>query len=241
MIDFKALEKDSEIVMTQAFIVLRFDGVRFGTYTKDFNFPEDESFREAMDVAAQAALEEFNGLFAYATSDEITIVLHRETDVQQFYGGGRLMKLTSIGAGLLSASIAKSFPQKYGYFDGRGFGLDTYEEVLMYLESRRRSSVKNAIGMAASQFFTHKHLQGLHSGEREALLVEVGRPVDQMVTPGFLHGRFIFKAKTKRTSTFVNRRTGETQEVTALRTVVRKVACTPRVMKALRRLVSQST
>lgn len=233
MIDFKALEKDAERTVTQPFLVLRFDGVRFGTYTKDFNFPEDDSFRDAMDSAAEQALTEFSGLLAYSTSDEISVVLYRADDFQQFYGGGRLMKLTSIGAGLLSSSISQSFPNKTGYFDGRGFGLDTFEEVVTYLESRRRSSVKNAVGMAASTLFTHKQLMGLDTSVRAQMLADAGSPVESMVSPGFLNGRLLYKAMEERVSTFVDKRTGQERTVAAKRTIIRTVTCTPENLRGL--------
>src|SRR4051794_39814711 len=60
-------------------VILRLDGRGFSRFTETrFEKPFDVRFHESMVQTAQAVLEEFQGLYAYTESDEISVLLPRD-------------------------------------------------------------------------------------------------------------------------------------------------------------------
>lgn len=93
-------------VLPQAWPILRVDGRTFSKLTeKHFDKPFDERFHQAMVEAAGRLLEEFHGLYAYTESDEISLLLARDSrlfDREQ-------EKLVSLAAAIVTSSLTLSF------------------------------------------------------------------------------------------------------------------------------------
>jgi tRNA(His) 5'-end guanylyltransferase len=63
-------------------IVVRVDGRSFTTLTSaHFAKPFDDRFGELMAVTAAALLQEFDGVYVYTQSDEISLLLPRSTGI----------------------------------------------------------------------------------------------------------------------------------------------------------------
>lgn len=180
------------------FGIFRFDGKSFGRFTRrnQFAFPEDTTFIKAMDAAAMNLFEEMSGAHAaFIVSDEISLVL-RASENGEFAYGGRTNKIASIGASICGTTLSMIF-QSPAYFDGRGVGVETEEDVEAYFYERHRSGRKNAISMAAETKFSHKQLMGVPTNERLAMLEEAGVIFDEEYSPGFCNGRVIRRMPTQ--------------------------------------------
>ena len=71
----------SMAVLPGAWMVIRVDGRSFTRLTKVFEHPFDPKFHDYMVATALALLVEMGGLYAFTESDEISVLLPRETDL----------------------------------------------------------------------------------------------------------------------------------------------------------------
>ena len=83
--------------------IVRVDGRSFSRFTEArFEKPFDPVFHECMAKTAQRLLEEFQGLYAYTESDEISLLLPRDWDLFD----RELEKTVSLTAGVASATFS---------------------------------------------------------------------------------------------------------------------------------------
>jgi tRNA(His) guanylyltransferase len=95
--------------------VVRVDGRGFSQLTaKRFAKPFDEKFRDAMLAAARALFEDFQGLYAYTESDEISLLLPPEWSMFD----RELEKIVSVSAGIASGAFSLAIGEAVA-FDGR--------------------------------------------------------------------------------------------------------------------------
>jgi tRNA(His) 5'-end guanylyltransferase len=95
--------------------VVRVDGRGFTKWVGTrFEKPFDPKIRDWMIAAARALLEELQGIYAYTESDEISLLLPRETDLFD----RELEKLVSVSAGVASAAFTHAAGEP-AHFDGR--------------------------------------------------------------------------------------------------------------------------
>ena len=86
-----------------AWIILRLDGRGFSKLTEaHFAKPFDPHFKEAMTLATLATAQDFNAVLAYTQSDEISLLLHKDTQLFD----RRVEKLTTLSASLASVTFA---------------------------------------------------------------------------------------------------------------------------------------
>jgi tRNA(His) guanylyltransferase len=116
-------------------------GRGFGRFTAArFEKPFDPRLRDLMCVAARALLINFNALYAYTMSDEISLLLPPRWDLF-----GRVVeKIVSISFGLASAA----FTQAYGepaHFDIRIWLGVNEEAVIDYFRWRQSDAGRNAL------------------------------------------------------------------------------------------------
>ena len=72
----KEYEKRSETnISPDEHLIIRIDGHKFSKFTKGFETPFDDVFREAMVRTAEDLHERFNAYTTYTQSDEITLLL----------------------------------------------------------------------------------------------------------------------------------------------------------------------
>ncbi len=89
-------------LLNSAWVVLRLDGHRFTHFTSTrFTKPFDETFHGYMIQATRLLLEQFQGLYGYTQSDEISMLLPRDWSLFD----RELEKTSSLSAGLASAAF----------------------------------------------------------------------------------------------------------------------------------------
>jgi tRNA(His) 5'-end guanylyltransferase len=120
-------------VPNDVWTVVRVDGRGFSRFTQQhFQKPFDERFHQLMAATAQALLEEWEGLYAYVESDEISLLLpfgwtHFDRSVE---------KLVSLTAATASATFSLACGEK-ALFDSR---LWTGDEETLFDYFRWRQS-----------------------------------------------------------------------------------------------------
>lgn len=121
--------------------VLRVDGRGFSRLTEaSFTKPFDDRFRDHMLAAATALVTDFDAVYGYTESDEISVVLTPSFD--KF--GRSLEKLVSISAGIASAAFTAS-AGLVAHFDSRAWIGASIEEVIDYFSWRQSDATRSAL------------------------------------------------------------------------------------------------
>lgn len=124
-----------------AWVVLRVDGRGFSRLTEErFQKPFDARMHELMVATARALLEDFQGLYAYTESDEISVLFRPEWSLFD----REVEKLVSLSAALASAtfSLAAGFP---GLFDSRAWLGTNEDAVVDYFRWRQADAARCAL------------------------------------------------------------------------------------------------
>jgi tRNA(His) guanylyltransferase len=128
----------SQQVLPEAWAILRVDGRNFSKLTeKRFEKPFDPAFHQAMVRAAGRLLGEFHGVYAYTESDEISVLLPRDSrlfDREQ-------EKLVSISAATASAVLSLAFQQEV-HCDSRLCVAANAELVVDYFQWRQADATR---------------------------------------------------------------------------------------------------
>lgn len=163
---------------SKTWAVLRLDGKAFHSYTRDLQRPFDKLFLVDMTNLMTFLARKIGGaVFGYTQSDEISIIFHDLGSPQQeLWFGGKVQKIVSVAASYAGAqwSVLRNDVDNFGVFDARVFPLPSVEEVKNYLLWRQQDSLRNALFMAASEFFTHKQLLGKKFSEKISMLESLG-------------------------------------------------------------------
>ncbi len=121
-------------------LALRLDGVGWGRKLKDkYEWPRDERVHRALVSATVRLLEEFNACCGLVVSDEISIIISNGPPY-----GGRVEKLVSISAGLVSATISHILGEEL-YTDSRIVKLYGASDAIEYLLHRIRVGFNNYV------------------------------------------------------------------------------------------------
>lgn len=216
----KAYERVAQTVLPRrTHTLLRVDGRAFHTYLRGAAKPYDELFMADLDAVAEALCAEISGsVFAYVQSDEISVLAVDFAGAgTQAWFGGEVQKWCSVAASLATATLNARRPGKLAMFDARVFTIADPADVANYFIWRQRDAVRNSISMAARAVFPHRELDGVRSGQaQEMLFAEHGINWDDYPA-GCKRGRVVVKASGERAVTFVHKRTGTRETVTALR------------------------
>jgi tRNA(His) guanylyltransferase len=124
-------------------MVARIDGRSFTRLTKDvhkFDAPFDPRLRDLMLDTAEALVTEFNAVYAYTQSDEISLLFPLECDLF----GRKLRKLNSVLAGFVSARFALGLGSM-ACMDCRICQLPTDRDVVDYFRWRNEDAHRNAL------------------------------------------------------------------------------------------------
>lgn len=134
-------------VFPWAWTVIRLDGRSFSKFTEDMNKPFDDDFHTAMKLTAQEVFENFNALYAYTESDEISILLPRNTDLFD----REVEKLVSVSAALAASTITTYYKGKYPpcAFDSRLWIGVTEQDVTDYFRWRAADAHRCALNSYA--------------------------------------------------------------------------------------------
>ena len=157
--------------------VIRVDGHCFHTFTRKLQKPFDPNMVKAMCQATKKLVEFFSACYGYTQSDEITIVLPKNS--QDF--GRKTHKLASLAAAIATAEFIKYMEfymgkklTKLPVFDGRAFALMNEEELGYYQCFRQHDACRNAISAVAMAYYSHKQLESKNSDDKVQMLADKG-------------------------------------------------------------------
>lgn len=124
-----------------AWTIIRLDGRAFTRFTAHrFAKPFDENFQDAMIEASIALLRDFQGVYAYTFSDEISVVFSPNWEIFN----GRVEKLVSVSAGLVSATFTRACGET-AHFDSRIWQSEKCKEVIDYFRWRQSDTTRCAL------------------------------------------------------------------------------------------------
>lgn len=151
------LEKYHSIkVPKDHYIILRLDGRSFSKLTKALGCtkPFDDVFNCNMTLTAMAVTDAFGGIYTYVESDEISVLLPKET---QFFDR-EVEKLVSTAASLASVSFYREMKESYytndntdllPTFDARIIVAPDVSTVLDYFYWRLNDAMRNGLNSNA--------------------------------------------------------------------------------------------
>lgn len=121
--------------------VIRVDGRGFGKFTgQSFSKPFDARFHEIMCSVAERLLIELQASYVYTESDEISVLLRRDTGLFD----RELEKLITVAAGLASATFTKGGGE-IAHFAGRmRMGLSA-QHVVEYFRWRQADAARSCL------------------------------------------------------------------------------------------------
>lgn len=165
-------------VLPGLYSVVRVDGRSFTKLTREMEHPFDDEFHNGMVATATALLSELGGVYAFTESDEISVLLPRDTDLF----GREVEKIVSVSAGIASSTFSLAL-SKAAHFDGRLWVGATDTDVLDYFRWRQADATRCGInswcywtlrkaGSSAKQ--ATDMLKGLHSSSKNELLFKHG-------------------------------------------------------------------
>ena len=98
----------NSVISRDKYFVIRLDGHNFSKFTKIFNYPYDKLFRNAMVITCMQLMDEFNPVFAYTQSDEITLGFIPCVENEERAYAGKIEKLISLTASFASMKLYKN-------------------------------------------------------------------------------------------------------------------------------------
>ena len=130
-------------------------------------------------------VQDTHATIGYVQSDEISLVW-LPTDHATGWFDGKVFKMTSVLAGLATASFCQSLFNffrddtaanllaKLPHFDARVIFMPSETEAANMLLWRNLDATKNAVSMAAHHYYSHRELQGKTGAEKQELLFQKG-------------------------------------------------------------------
>jgi tRNA(His) 5'-end guanylyltransferase len=185
---YKALENPRFLDASKP-IVLRLDGKNFSKLSKMIGGGSNsELFNRAMAFTAQTLCKEIQGArLAYVASDEMSIIIYRQTETSQVWFNGRINKIESVAASIASVAFYKYLKSNtfdllkskntllddIWAFDARAFNV--HQSLLPdYLDTRKTKTYANAWHMFARDLFSHNECKEKSTSELIEMLVERG-------------------------------------------------------------------
>lgn len=194
-------------------ILVRVDGKGFSKFTKPFR--EEGVYgvyspiiQKHMLAAAQGLVERVDGAVgAYTISDEISLLF--EDRGQDTWYAGRHDKIVSLTAAYATAYFNEDLFYRGStpaVFDSRVVDLDEEELSLAgYILDRRSRGFSNAVGSYAVQTIGHKHVLGVPTHERLAMLENKG----VRMAPQLMYGFLVYKKEYTTSVVYTHKKTGE--------------------------------
>lgn len=124
-----------------AWLVIRVDGRSFSRLTQaSFEKPFDQRFHDIMLETSEALLDGLGGVYAYTESDEISVLLPRQTSLFD----REVEKLVSVSAGIASGSFSHAFGAP-AHFDSRLWMAPDEQDVFDYFRWRQADAARCAL------------------------------------------------------------------------------------------------
>jgi tRNA(His) 5'-end guanylyltransferase len=172
----------SQRLLAKTYVICRIDGKSFHTFTRGLSRPYDTRLSTLMVETTKHLIKEAGAKFGYTQSDEISLLFYTVDIKSELPFGGKVNKFNSILSSMatfyFNRGKCKVLPEKVdtpAYFDCRTFVVPKKDEVVNYFLWRERDAVKNSISMAAQSLYSHKELQGKHSGDMQEMLFAKGK------------------------------------------------------------------
>ena len=180
-------------------ICIRIDGRAFHTFARGLERPMDPRLAALMVSTTRRLMEETHAVVGFTQSDEISLVLMRESPDAIPYFGGRLQKMVSILAAVASVhfnrELPKYIPEKAHLtptFDARVWNVPDEDEAANTILWRELDAYKNGVSALAWCFFSHSDLQ--NKGRSDMLQMLADRGIDPAKYAHHLfNGTFLFR------------------------------------------------
>jgi tRNA(His) guanylyltransferase len=131
----------SMVLLPGAWTILRVDGRSFSRFTEQrFDKPFDLRFSQLMAESARALLTELGARYAYTESDEISVLLHPESEIF----GRSMEKLVSISASITAAAFTHAAGEP-AHFDSRVWMGNGPSDVIDYFSWRQADAARSAL------------------------------------------------------------------------------------------------
>lgn len=199
-------------VDTNKWVLVHVDGRSFSKMIKNrFNKPFDMYFMRAMNETAGFLCKNVQGAqIAYVQSDEISLLLRKNSPEGDIFFGGRLCKMQSIIASLATCYFNREMfmldlweaATKTGesvdelpfyQFDCKVWGVDSANDAMAWFLYRNIDCVRNSKQQAAQTYLPHKALMGLDTDKQITKLKEEKGIDWAMYDEGEKYGRLIYK------------------------------------------------
>lgn len=160
--------------------MIRLDGKSFHTFTKGLDRPFDNALSSIMILCTKMLVKESNAIIGYTQSDEITLILYRDTFESQLFFDGKVDKINSILAAKCSVyfnSLVRTYlpdrVESQPVFDCRSWNMPNKTEAVNCLVWREQDATRNSIQMAGRAKFSHRQLHGMNCNKiQEKLWLE---------------------------------------------------------------------
>lgn len=188
----RRLQKQRDYVIdVDKYILVHVDGRSFSKNIKNkYEKPFDRDFIDMMNKTAAYLCENIQGAkIAYVQSDEITLLLKKDTPEGDIFFGGRLCKMQSIIASLATArfnqlavirDIKKNEETIYGtngacdfiekhplyQFDCKVWDVDTANDAFAWFLFRNIDCIRNSKQQFAQTYLSHKELMNRNTDEQ---------------------------------------------------------------------------
>lgn len=181
-------------------IMIRVDGRAFHSLLKRSEKPFDQGVMFSMDRVLHALIREAQGsVIGYVQSDEVSVVLQNDRDIQtQQWFGGNLQKIITAAATIATnefndtrsgGKTRSERGDKLATFDARAW-IMPWEDVPNYFVWRQRDYIRNAVSMAARSIFSHKQLNNKNCADMLSMLMEKGIHFDNKYSLRERYGYF---------------------------------------------------
>ena len=161
-------------------LIARLDGKAFHTYCANMTKPFDPNMQLCMKETTKYLIEQSHAFVGYTQSDEISLMWFVEPNTnQEFPFLGKYQKLMSVLAGQASAKFALE-AQKYfkkpqiPSFDCRVWQVPNKQEAISYFLWREDDATRNAVQMAASNYYSPKEKFKKNTSELIEMLHQKG-------------------------------------------------------------------
>ena len=235
-------------VDTDKYIIAHIDGRSFSKMIKNkFRKPFDRDFINMMNETASYLCAMVQGVhLAYVQSDEISLLIKKNTPESDVFFGGRLCKMQSIIASLATAKFNQLYMINYFkkredknpfyeerhyttsecvdtianfplcQFDCKVWDVDTANDAMAWFLFRNIDCIRNSKQQTAQAYLPHNALLGLDSDTQIKKLLDEKGVDWNSFSDGEKWGRLIYREKEEKTHTFINKN-GETVTETYVR------------------------
>lgn len=187
-------------------IYARIDGRGFSKFTRDMERPFDPCMSQSMIETTKTLVKETHATLGFVQSDEISLVwIPGPNGISWF--DGKIMKMSSVLAGLATASFIENVMQYFPnwmqlvlrlpHFDCRVISMPSETEAAGMILWRSLDASKNSLSMAASHYYSHKELQNKSGSDKHEMLHAKG--VNWNSYPAFFkRGTFVRRVNVER-------------------------------------------